>query len=376
MLKNSCKMNKNAIFNIKSNDEEFIQLVLSPGTSGLLINQLDDVMKQFDGLKDTQGVTNDQLLFAKVFVSDYINQSEEIHSHPLFTNRFHNCAVTVIEQPPLNGRKINILLWFAKGVKIDKELKEDALIARVNNNLHIFQAVRDERPGKNLRETTELLFQKHQDLLQEYGMSVDNNCVRTWLFVRDVDTEYMDVVEGRNKFFDDHGLTKDTHFIASTGIEGGGTDLSSSLNIDFYSIQHVENDDKKYLQALEYLNPTHEYGVAFERAVSYSLTNWRFIFISGTASIDKCGEILYEGDVISQLERVFVNMKELLADDDANLTDLSHLIVYIRDISDYQQVDNYIKSNYKSIPYVIVYAKVCRPGWLIEIESLGIVKKQ
>jgi len=62
----------------------------------------------------------------------------------------------------------------------------------------------------------------------------------------------------------------------------------------------------------------------------------------------------------------------LLADAGARLEDLTHTIVYLRDIADYAVTEDYINRHYPEIPYVIVQAPVCRPGWLIEIEGIAI----
>ena len=78
------------------------------------------------------------------------------------------------------------------------------------------------------------------------------------------------------------------------------------------------------------------------------------------------------GDIQGQIRRTFENISALLADANARLEDLTHLIVYLRDIADYALTEEYISSHYPEIPCVIVQAPVCRPGWLIEIEGIAI----
>ena len=50
--------------------------------------------------------------------------------------------------------------------------------------------------------------------------------------------------------------------------------------------QFLPYADRLYLKALDHLNPTHEYGVAFERGTRVSLPGKYQYFISGTASIN------------------------------------------------------------------------------------------
>jgi enamine deaminase RidA (YjgF/YER057c/UK114 family) len=60
-----------------------------------------------------------------------------------------------------------------------------------------------------------------------------------------------------------------------------------------------------------------------------------------------------------------------LKEADSDFEDVSQMIVYLRDASDYQIINDYIKSKYK-LPCIIVHAPVCRPGWLIEIECVAV----
>jgi enamine deaminase RidA (YjgF/YER057c/UK114 family) len=128
----------------------------------------------------------------------------------------------------------------------------------------------------------------------------------------------------------------------------------------------------KYLSAKEYLNATSEYGVSFERGtrVAYPYSNW--LFISGTASIDKYGKCLYHGDVIKQVERVLINIEQLLRDGNASMKDIAQMTVYLRDVSDYQIIYQFLNNHFKNVPFVITSARVCRPEWLIEIECIAI----
>ena len=49
-----------------------------------------------------------------------------------------------------------------------------------------------------------------------------------------------------------------------------------------------------------------------------------------------------------------------------------NMIVYLRDISDYEKVRYIFDSRYPDIPKVFLWAPVCRPGWLVEMECMAI----
>jgi len=46
--------------------------------------------------------------------------------------------------------------------------------------------------------------------------------------------------------------------------------------------------------------------------------------------------------------------------------------VYLRDMADYQVVKRMYDERFPDTPKVFVLAPVCRPGWLIEMECMGV----
>ncbi len=178
-------------------------------------------------------------------------------------------------------------------------------------------------------------------------------------------------MKARNDIFRLHGLTADTHYVASTGIGGSSEGRRAKVAIDFLTYPHIKEEDKKYLHALDYLNPTHEYGVAFERGTRVTFPGRELCFISGTASIDKHGQVVNLGNVKLQMERLLTNIGALLADGGAQMKDIRYFIIYLRDISDYGIVSEYMSRNFPTVPFVITQAKVCRPEWLVEMECVA-----
>ena len=111
--------------------------------------------------------------------------------------------------------------------------------------------------------------------------------------------------------------------------------------------------------------------MAFERATRLTVDNVSHYYVSGTASIDNHGDVLYLGDVERQTYRLLENVEALLAEGDAKMSDIRYFIVYLRDISDYQVGDAVFSSRFPSVPYIIVHGKVCRPEWLVEAECIA-----
>ena len=98
----------------------------------------------------------------------------------------------------------------------------------------------------------------------------------------------------------------------------------------------------------------------------------RHVFVSGTASINNKGEVMYPKDVERQTRRMWENVETLLREADCSYDDVCQMIVYLRDISDYQTVRALYQERFPDKPLVIVQASVCRPGWLVEMECMAV----
>ena len=180
------------------------------------------------------------------------------------------------------------------------------------------------------------------------------------------------MVHARNNFFTSINLTPETHFIASTGIEGKSYSNQKNVCMDAYAIQGIPQNKIYYLQGATHLNPTHEYGVSFERGTVVEFNTYKKIFISGTASINNKGEIIHQKSITKQTHRTIENITVLLKEAHTSLENIQYCIVYIRDISDSKIVEKELYTLLPHIPFVLVQASVCRPAWLIEIECEAI----
>ncbi len=293
-------------------------------------------------------------VFLRFFVSDAQNQATALQAALDGWTAASGCspAVSVVEQPPLDGSRITVLAQTAT--------EEPAVL------FHSLRLTEEEAARRDSYAQSRLLFDKYLDIIRPLGLELKTHCVRTWIFVRDIDANYAGLVKARNDVFAEEGLSFDTHYIASTGIGGATEGRSAVVAIDFLTRPGLREEDKTYLKALSHLSPTHDYGVAFERGVR--LSDGR-IFISGTASIDARGHVLHEGDVLAQTDRLLENISELLREGGSTLAAVPYFIIYLRDISDYAVVDAYMQEHFPGVPRVLLEARVCRPAWLIEMET-------
>ena len=309
-------------------------------------------------------------VFKRFFLSDAANQANYLQA---LHAEHSDCALSVVEQPPLDGTKVAMWVYLQKGVQT-KTLPNGIYEVSHGGYRHLWMAGACNQ-ASNSEYQMRLLFNDYVMQLLENGCSLADNCIRTWLFVQNVDVNYAGVVKARNEVFVTQNLTDKTHFIASTGIAGRHANPKVFVQMDAYAVDGLQKEQIHYLYAPTHLNPTYEYGVSFERGTYVDYGDRRHVFISGTASINNKGEIMYLGDVRKQTERMWENVETLLKEADCGFEHVGHLLVYLRDIADYTVVKDMFDKRFPNIPKVFLLAPVCRPGWLVEMECMAILPK-
>ena len=98
----------------------------------------------------------------------------------------------------------------------------------------------------------------------------------------------------------------------------------------------------EFVDCLDHLNRTDEYGVTFERAARLNSADRSHIHIAGTASIDANGQILHDGDVLRQVDRALENVSALLEVANASLDDMASMTLYLRDAADAKRVVSFL----------------------------------
>lgn len=328
--------------------------------------QLEAVMNAYNSLIEGP-MKGAQAVFKRYFLSDAANQADEI-----IVSDVTDCAKSIIQQAPLDGTKV--ALWVYLMTDVQTGLSQSGLYeVRHGDFRHLWNGSAHNMAA-NSEYQTRLLFNEYNMQLIEEGCTLEANCIRTWFFVNDVDLNYGGVVRARNQFFFTQGLTVHTHFIASTGIGGRQQDPNVLSQMDNYAIADVKKEQIHYLYAPSHLNRTSDYGVSFERGTYVDYADRRQVFISGTASINNKGEVMYPKDIVKQTHRMWENVEALLAEADCTFDEVGEMVVYLRDTADYDLVKEMYEERFPGKPYVIVHAPVCRPGWLIEMECMAVKK--
>ncbi|MBP1638697.1 MAG: hypothetical protein H6Q17_280 [Bacteroidetes bacterium] len=331
-------------------------------------HQLRHIGKVLSFLFNEHSLKNARPLFARFFLSDVVNQQKEMLH---VVGRVLSCPVSYIQQPPLDGSKIAVWIQMQTSVSPAEGFPDEF---EHNGYVHSYFTSRPDvsvHPEASYVQT-HILLREYENRLKQSGCTLAENCLRTWFFVRDIDCDYPGVVEARKAHFELRGLSPDTHFIASTGIQGGTVDNRTRVLMDGYAIKGLKAGQIRFLYASEYMSRTYDYGVTFERGVAIDFGDRRKVLISGTASIDRQGAVVHPGNVELQVLRMWSNVEALLKEADCSFDDMMQIIVYLRDIGDYRQVVKMFDSKFANVPRVIVLAPVCRPGWLVEMECIAV----
>lgn len=339
-----------AIIQVEGNDECFE-------------SQLERLLIAGQRLMERPLMAGMKAVFKRYFLSDAVNQAPLIPEEKTVSN------ISYIQQPPLNGSKVALWIYFVSAEKV--ELRHDFTVVENNGYEHLWRMGYTSDEGDSYAQA-ETILKDYEEGLERFDANISENCIRTWFYVRDVDIQYNGLVVARREYFDKIGLTKDTHYIASTGIGGTSSSRKAIHQLGTYAVKGLQPEQITYLQATSHMNRTSDYGVTFERATRVRYGDRSHIYVSGTASIDNKGQVVHLGDIRRQTQRMWANVETLLVEGGQNWGDVMQIVVYLRDISDAKVVEDMFMQKFPDTPFVITLAPVCRPEWLIEMECIAV----
>ncbi len=339
--------------------------------------QLDAVAQAYAESLQTLKLRPQTAVFRRIFVSDIANQAKQIRESSLYCEPLASpVAVSIVQQPPTSGAKVAMLAYHieSEAQLIKHKIAPGQVVVErgVLGHLWTTQLCAGDDVGPSAAvDQTRAVFNALINVIEGCCTTFADSCVRTWIYLKQVDVFYQDMVEARRELFDHHGLTGETHYIASTGIEGACAHRYDVVTMDAYSILGLRQAQVSYLNDFSQLCPTRDYGVTFERGTSIAYADRVHHFISGTASIDAAGRVMHVGDVRRQLRRALDNVDSLLRSGASRIEDMTHFIVYLRDPADHRYVADYFADRFPETPCLIVRGAVCRPEWLVEVEGVA-----
>ena len=185
----------------------------------------------------------------------------------------------------------------------------------------------------------------------------------------EIDRDYDEFNISRNEFFTRENVQR---LPASTGIRSGLHPQGTLCAMDLYTLL---DPDKARIEIMHTptLNEAPDYGSSFSRGMQVVLPDKRILFISGTASVDERGETIHVNDIRKQVERMLLNVRELLKPHGATFADVAQVITYLKSR---EHLDLFLKIweewGLAGLPNSFVEAGVCRPDLLCELEAIAI----
>ena len=145
--------------------------------------------------------------------------------------------VSFVGQAPVNGGRIALEAWHLRPPEYSKTVIDvngahevDIMLKNYEMLYHCRRSLQaDGSDGQTLEEFTTL-----DTALKKRGGSVADNCLRTWIYCRDVDNNYQGLVDARRELFREYGMIEKTNYIASTGIEAQCIDPLRLVGMDSY----------------------------------------------------------------------------------------------------------------------------------------------
>jgi enamine deaminase RidA (YjgF/YER057c/UK114 family) len=361
-------------------EEHFVLIRTRPGIC--CSDAIEELSREYSAALETEGLSDATVVFSRLFAGDYVNQRETVNDSALL-KRLRLGALSIVEQNPVGGGQFSLFSYhirrracatFVKQISNKFPDCRNTIMASLENYRLLFTANYVHEEGPDAYSQTTEIFNALNASLERSGMNLPANGIRTWIFMRDIDKNYTDMVRARKDFFASHGLTNKTRYLASTGIEGAGVSLAHFVTVDSLSIGGLGKGQIIRMEAPSHLSPTILYNVTFERGLKVRFGDRSHLYISGTASINNKGEVVHVGDVEMQARRTIENLRALLAEHSASISDMAYLLVYIRNFHDWELIRGVLHETIgTTIPVISVQAKVCRPAWLFELEGMAVI---
>jgi enamine deaminase RidA (YjgF/YER057c/UK114 family) len=231
---------------------------------------------------------------------------------------------------------------------------------------------RDRTPVGDARDTIDLA----RELLVANGWSF-HQVRRTWFYLDDILSWYDDFNRARNEVFVELGLLNGSRpglIPASTGINGRNL-RGHRCTLDLLAIRPQDEQRVEFnLLHNPLQNEAPEYGSAFSRGLTVATASCRYLFVSGTASIDETGATIHSGDFERQTRRTLDNIESLLASRGAVMSDICQATVFIKHREDLERLTPILRARgLDGLPAVCTVDDVCRDDLLVEIDATAMM---
>ena len=219
-------------------------MVICPTEYGTIGDQLTWIQRAYQSTLTTLGIDEQSAVFRRFFCSDLANQAPALEARPFSSRRDTDtpCAISWICQTPTGPAKVALWAYHLKdaGAALDKTKDGSTMALRRGPLTHYWTTGETFIDAGASYAQTRGVLENYDAFLTAKGMTMAHNVMRTWFFVQNIDADYTGLVTVRREFFESRGLTRKTHFISSTGIEGAYANTAAKITLDAYAIAGVQ----------------------------------------------------------------------------------------------------------------------------------------
>lgn len=232
----------------------------------------------------------------------------------------------------------------------------------------------DQAEKQSLARQAEYIVKQCQDVFSKQGMTA-RNIIRTWIYFPRILHWYKRFNKIRARFFKEFGLISGNkaYLPASTGIQGRGRP-KEEIFLDLVAfVLKKKHIGSASIMRSNRQNEARKYGATFSRGVEIKTDNSSLLHISGTASINPRGKTIYLHDEQGQITETLINIGALLETRNACLKDIVLTAAYCKNKKTYERFREITKYlGLDEIPFVPVYADVCRDDLLFEVDGIAL----
>jgi len=210
------------------------------------------------------------------------------------------------------------------------------------------------------------VLEKLETALGLAGMGI-TDVIRTWFHIDRILQWYPEFNVQRTRFFEEKGVF-DALVPASTGIGAANPDSAALLagavalkpRSSAVSVRKVGSPMQCEATA---------YGSSFTRAVEVVSSDLRRVLVSGTASINRDGNTVHEGDVRGQIGLTLEVVSKMLAPLGMGLSDATRAVAYFKNRADADLLEDFIpRGGGNRLPLLTAHDEICRDDLLFELE--------
>ncbi len=230
--------------------------------------------------------------------------------------------------------------------------------------------------GRSPEAQAALMFERTQDALASAGMTW-GSVICTRIYVRRLLDWYAEFNGVRNAFYRKLGLIAGGRYDvpASTGIQGKSSDDGECV-MDVFAA----STGGAGTPAFEKLhNPLQseatDYGSSFARGARLDLPGARYVFVSGTASIDAQGKSVFQDDPPAQARQTLDSFEAVARAGGAAIAEIVHGTCFCKDAAYAAAFEREVqRRRWPDFPWPLVVADVCRPDLLLEIDGVAVTR--